>query len=268
MCVVTGSANHSNTGEDQYDLRQCISEECINLKEGWSVQIFWGRSSLESSKVEELRGYRLAVNSVVIAYMPKYSLNMTCSTFIKDPSWKEFCHKRLEFYSNTTHILLSLRNISSDEHWDFTLTHVLKSTSACNPQDIKIVRVIMPSPVVLSTVSAVPHNTVRTPISETTGLGRLITPSVDINNLSGSSTASVVSPPISTTLTGSSSSVQNTARPPTTGTGNRYEAIISVPIVVLAVLIALLSWCYCKRSRRQSDPENIAVQLDSSESTV
>ncbi|XP_066017159.1 uncharacterized protein [Pocillopora verrucosa] len=54
----------------------------------------------------------------------------------------------------------------------------------------------------------------------------------------------------------------------TSGTGNRYEAIISVPIVVLAVLIALLSWCYCKRSRRQSDPENIAVQLDFSESTV
>lgn len=126
----------------------------------------------------------------------------------------------------------------------------------------------MPSPVVLSTVSAVPHNTVRTPISETTGLGRLITPSVDVNNLSGSSTTSVVPTPISTTLTGSSSSVQNTARPPTTGTGNRYEAIISVPIVVLAVLIALLSWCCCKRSRRQGDPENIAGQLDSSESTV
>lgn len=267
---VAGNTNHSNTGGDQYDLHQCISEEYINLKEGWSVQIFWRRSSLESSKGEELRGYRLAVNSVVIAYMPKYSLNMTCSTFINDPSWKEFCHKRLEFYSNTTHILLSLRNISSDEHWDFTLTHVLKSTSACNRQDIKIVRVIMPSPVhvVLSTVSAVPHNTVRTPISETTVLGRLITPSVDINILSGSSTASVVPPPISTTLTGSSSSVQNTARPPTTGTGNRYEAIISVPIVVLVVLIALLSWYYCKRNRRQSDPEIIAVQLDSSVSTV
>nr|XP_058943749.1 uncharacterized protein LOC131771902 [Pocillopora verrucosa] len=265
---VAGNTNHSNTGGDQYDLHQCISEEYINLKEGKSFQIFWRRSSLESSKGEEFRGYRLAVNSVFIAYMPKYSLNMTCITFINDPSWKEFCHKRLEFCSNTTHILLILRNISSDEHWDFTLTHVLKSTSACNPQDIKIVRVIMPSPVVLSTVSVVPHNTVRTPISETTGLGRLITPSVDINNLSGSSTASVVPTPISTTLTGSSSSVQNTARPPTTGTGNRYEAIISVPIVVLAVLIALLSWCCCKRSRRQSDPENIAVQLDSSESTV
>lgn len=61
------------------------------------------------------------------------------------PIYKKFksggtCHKRLEFFSNTTTILVKLRNLSNDEHWNFTLTHVLGSSSPCNPQDIKIVR--------------------------------------------------------------------------------------------------------------------------------
>ena len=43
------------------------------------------------------------------------------------------------FFSNTTTILVKLRNLSSDEHRNFTLTHVLGSSSPCNPQDIKIV---------------------------------------------------------------------------------------------------------------------------------
>ena len=58
----------------------------------------------------------------------------------KNSSLEELCHKRLEFFSNTTTILVKLRNLSSDEHWNFTLTHVLGSSSPCNPQDIKIVR--------------------------------------------------------------------------------------------------------------------------------
>ena len=96
----------------------------------------WGRTS----GGEELRGNRLVVNSQVIAYLPRNSLNMSCSPFIRNSSLEELCHKRLEFFSNTTTILVKLRNLSSDEHWNFTLTHVLGSSSPCNPQDIKIVR--------------------------------------------------------------------------------------------------------------------------------
>ena len=81
----------------------------------------WGRTS----GGEELRGNRLVVNSQVIAYLPRNSLNMSCSPFIKNSSLEELCHKRLEFFSNTTTILVKLRNLSSDEHWNFTLTHVL-----------------------------------------------------------------------------------------------------------------------------------------------
>lgn len=149
----------------------------------------WGRTS----GGEELRGNRLVVNSQVIAYLPRNSLNMSCSPFIKNSSLEELCHKRLEFFSNTTTILVKLRNLSSDEHWNFTLTHVLGSSSPCNPQDIKILRVIVPSPVLLSTVSAVANNTVRIPIS-------------------------VIPSSISTTVAGTSSRVQNTIRPPTTET--------------------------------------------------
>ena len=117
-------------------LSSLVSKEHICVKEGESALMVWGRTSGR----EELRGNRLVVNSQVIAYLPRHSVNMSCSTFIKDPSLEEFCHKRLEFFSNTTTILVKLRNLSSDEHWNFTLTHVLGSSSPCNPQDIKIVR--------------------------------------------------------------------------------------------------------------------------------
>ena len=117
-------------------LSSLVSKEHICVKEGESALMVWGRTSGR----EELRGNRLVVNSQVIAYLPRHSVNMSCSTFIKDPSLEELCHKRLEFFSNTTTILVKLRNLSSDEHWNFTLTHVLGSSSPCNPQDIKIVR--------------------------------------------------------------------------------------------------------------------------------
>nr|XP_058942893.1 uncharacterized protein LOC131771143 [Pocillopora verrucosa] len=173
----------------------------------------WGRTS----GGEELRGNRLVVNSQVIAYLPRNSLNMSCSPFIKNSSLEELCHKRLEFFSNTTTILVKLRNLSSDEHWNFTLTHVLGSSSPCNPQDIKIVRVIAPSPVVLSTVSAVANNTVRKLISETTVSVRPMSSSAHINSPSCSSTTLVIPSPISTTVAGTSLRGQKTIRPPTTG---------------------------------------------------
>ena len=117
-------------------LSSLVSKEYICVKEGESAVMVWGRTS----GGEELRGNRLVVNSQVIAYLPKNSLNMSCSPFIKSSSLEELCHKRLEFFSNATTILVKLRNLSRDEHWDFTLTHVLGSSSPCNPQDIKIVR--------------------------------------------------------------------------------------------------------------------------------
>nr|XP_058942890.1 uncharacterized protein LOC131771140 isoform X4 [Pocillopora verrucosa] len=99
------------------------------------------------------------------------------------------------------------------------------------------ISVIIPSPVLLSTVSAVAPNTVRTPIS-------------------------VVPFPVSTTVAGSSSSVQNTVRPTATGTSNRTVAIIAVAtvFVVLVLIIALL--CYCchhKRKGRKIDATKTAV---------
>ena len=117
-------------------LSSLVSKEHIYVKEGQSALMVWRRTS----GGEELRGNRLVVNSQVIAFLPRHSVNMSCSTFIKDPSLEEFCHKRLEFFSNATTILVKLRNLSRDEHWDFTLTHVLGNASPCNPQDIKIVR--------------------------------------------------------------------------------------------------------------------------------
>ena len=117
-------------------LSSLVSKEHIYVKEGQSALMVWRRTS----GGEELRGNRLVVNSQVIAFLPRHSVNMSCSPFIQDPSLEKFCHKRLEFFSNATAVLIKLRNLSSDEHWDFTLTHVLGSSSPCNPQDIKIVR--------------------------------------------------------------------------------------------------------------------------------
>ena len=115
-------------------LSSLVSKKHIYVKEGQSAQMAWNRTSGGE------RGNRLKVNSQVIASLPRHSLNMSCSAYIKDPSLEELCHKRLEFFSNTTTILVKLRNLSSDEHWNFTLTHVLGGSSPCNPQDIKIVR--------------------------------------------------------------------------------------------------------------------------------
>ena len=115
-------------------LSSLVSKKHIYVKEGQSAQMAWNRTSGGEC------GNRLTVNSQVIASLPRHSLNMSCSAYIKDPSLEELCHKRLEFFSNTTTILVKLRNLSRDEHWNFTLTHALGGLSPCSPQDIKIVR--------------------------------------------------------------------------------------------------------------------------------
>ena len=65
---------------------------------------------------------------------------MTCNEFINDPSLKEFCNKRLEFSSNTSSIILKIRDPSRHENWNFTLKYVLTGPSPCNRLDIKIIR--------------------------------------------------------------------------------------------------------------------------------
>ena len=119
-----------------YFLSSLVSKEYFDVKEGKPVQIIWNKSS----SGEELRGYRLVLNSEIIAYLTKGSLNMTCNEFINDPSLKEFCNKRLEFSSNTSSIILKIRDPSRHENWNFTLKYVLTGPSPCNRQDIKIIR--------------------------------------------------------------------------------------------------------------------------------
>ena len=61
-----------------YFLSSLVSKEYFDVKEGKPVQIIWNKSS----SGEELRGYRLVLNSEIIAYLRKGSLNMTCNEFI------------------------------------------------------------------------------------------------------------------------------------------------------------------------------------------
>ena len=119
-----------------YFLSSLVSKEYFDVKEGKPVQIIWNKSS----SGEELRGYRLVLNSGIIAYLHKGSLNMTCNEFINDASLKEFCNKRLEFSSNTSSITLKIRDPSRHENWNFTLKYVLTGPSPCNRLDIKIIR--------------------------------------------------------------------------------------------------------------------------------
>ena len=119
-----------------YFLSSLVSKEYFDVKEGKPVQIIWNKSSSD----EKPRVYRLVLKSEVVAYLPEGSLNMSCSTFIKDPSLKEFCNKRLEFSSNTSSIILKIRDPSRHENWNFTLKYVLTGPSPCNRLDIKIIR--------------------------------------------------------------------------------------------------------------------------------
>ena len=119
-----------------YFLSSLVSKEYFDVKEGKPFQIIWNKSS----SGEELRGHRLFLNSEITAYLPKGSLNMTCIEFINNPSLKEFCNNRLEFSSNTSSIILKIRDPSGHENWNFTLKYVLTGPSACNRLDIKIIR--------------------------------------------------------------------------------------------------------------------------------
>ena len=65
-------------------LSSLVSKEHICVKEGESALMVWGRTS----GGEELRGNRLVVNLQVIAYLPRNSLNMSCSPFIKIQVWR------------------------------------------------------------------------------------------------------------------------------------------------------------------------------------
>ena len=58
-------------------LSSLVSKEHIYVKEGESAVMVWGRTF----GGEELCGNRLVVNSQVIAYLPRNSLNMSCSPF-------------------------------------------------------------------------------------------------------------------------------------------------------------------------------------------
>nr|XP_058942886.1 uncharacterized protein LOC131771140 isoform X2 [Pocillopora verrucosa] len=124
------------------------------------------------------------------------------------------------------------------------------------------ISVIILSPVFLSTVSEVAHNTVRTPISVIIPSPVLLSTVSAVAPNTVRTPISVVPFPVSTTVAGSSSSVQNTVRPTATGTSNRTVAIIAVAtvFVVLVLIIALL--CYCchhKRKGRKIDATKTAV---------
>ncbi|XP_022807301.1 uncharacterized protein LOC111344337 isoform X2 [Stylophora pistillata] len=220
---------------DRRNSTRCVSVAHVNTTEGRVVKLQWSFS--KASLGQELRVLRLEINSVYIAFMPKKSLEMTCikSTFIKDIIWKEFCPKRMKFKSNQTHLSVEIRNLPrGSSGWTFNLNYQFQTYDfTCPYQDIIILTVlpfastnmsiqetiqkkysttvgVVPSLVVLSTVSASAHKTVTPPIS---GTPTFISPKISpgFHKTVGPSNTVVPS-----TVYIASANDQNTVEPPTT----------------------------------------------------
>lgn len=246
----TSNTNKTKTGAGQHETHRCVSKEYFDVKEGKPVQIIWNKSS----SGEELRGYRLVLNSEIIAYLTKGSLNMTCNEFINDPSLKEFCNKRLEFSSNTSSIILKIRDPSRHENWNFTLKYVLTGPSPCNRLDIKIIRVI---PSAVNTESPGGQNMSDNPQIE-------VTPSV-VNTESPGGQGMSDNPQIKVTP-----SVVNTEspggqgmsdNPQIKGPGSKIKATLGVTFAAVAAALLLIGgiicW-YCKGDARFADEVELA----------
>lgn len=240
----------------------CALEEYTEISQGQKIEVVWRRWPSEFSHDQGLRGYRVSRNSVEFASMPKGSVTLTCNPHPKEPGLKEFCHNRLEFHINTTHITLKMSTLSSN--FSVTLTYIFKgaieSSRNCDFQDKKMITVLPE----ISTAST--RLSVQTSTGVMAGQGYKTsnksiatatpTPGVmagQVNKTTNRSVATV------TPTVGDSTKLQHVI-----GTCNQKGGDIAkgvaVPVAVVLVLIALSLLFLCFRRRCQSQRQSGAAK--------
>lgn len=245
----------------------CLSESSITISEGDTIQLIFDKSLMESDV--NFRGYRLSRDGKSFAYQTKGS---QCLTWISnlEPNLNVLS-KKVMFDCNITHLRVQMENASLQDSGNYSITHIFDSVHvACNFLDTKKVTVketqkvssavaeqatsttnffktsVVPSSVVLSTVSTSAQRTAMLPIS-------VNTPSPGGQGMSDS-------PPIrgETGGQGNETTDELVTVTTTSGTGKKNEVVMitaSTGVAVALVLIAsgLACWCWrprCEHSRQ------------------
>lgn len=195
---------------DRRNSTSCVSVARVKATEDKVVELHW--SLPETSRRQELRGLRLAINSTIIALMPKNSLEMTCihSTSIKDDIWREFCPKRMKFRSNQTHLSVEITNLPRGSSFIFKLIHQAQAHDlTCHYHDT-IILIVLP----LASTSMSEQDTIKTKYSTT--VGAVVLSSVPLSAISASAHITVTAPISVTPISRMSRGVLNTVGPSNT----------------------------------------------------